>query len=377
MDPRAAYIHVPFCRRRCGYCNFTVVARRDELIEGFLTALERELQGLGQPRPVETLFLGGGTPTHLAPRQLARLLEIATHWFSLSGQAEFSIEANPVDLTPEKIAVLVDGGVNRLSVGLQSFDDAKLTRLERDHRRAEIDRALSACRGRFASWSLDLIFGAPDEPLDVWLADLGEVVERCPDHVSAYGLTYEKGAAFWGRMEKGQLTPADEELERQMYLAAIDLLTGAGWEHYEVSNFARPGHRCRHNEVYWTGQEYYAAGPGAARYVDGVRETNHRSTTTWMRRVLSGESPVAERERLGGEDRARERLVFQLRMIDGVDLQRFQQQTGFAIDALVGPWLRELIDRGLLEQRGNHLRLTRDGLLVSDSIWPRFLAPAP
>jgi oxygen-independent coproporphyrinogen-3 oxidase len=160
-----------------------------------------------------------------------------------------------------------------------------------------------------------------------------------------------------------------------MYLAAIDCLTAAGWEHYEISNFARPGHRCRHNEIYWTGQEYYAAGPGAARYVDGVRETNHRSTTTWLRRVLGGQSPVAERECLNDEQRARERLVFQMRMIDGIELPQFQQQTGYCVTSLIGPWLQQLVKLGLVEHQHDRLRLTRDGLLVSDAIWPRILVP--
>ncbi|MCH5374464.1 MAG: radical SAM family heme chaperone HemW, partial [Planctomycetes bacterium] len=348
---------------------------RDDLIDRFLNALERELQLLERPRPVDTLFLGGGTPTHLAPAQLERLLEIVTRWFPPSESAEFSIEANPSDLRPEKTSLLIAAGVNRLSVGVQSFDDAKLSRLERDHRRAGLLRWLNAVRGRFASLSLDLIFGAPGESLGVWMRDLEAVIEQRPDHISTYGLTYEKGAAFWGRLAKGRLRAADEELERQMYLSAIDRLTAAGWEHYEVSNFARPGHRCHHNETYWTGGEYYAAGPGAARYVSGVRETNHRSTTTWMQRVLAGRSPVAYREQLGSEDKARERLVFQLRMIDGVDEPQFQRETGFRVESLVGEQLPELVTRGLIARCGNTLRLTREGLLVSDSIWPRFLVP--
>jgi len=376
MEPLATYIHVPFCRHRCGYCNFTVVAGRDDLIEAFLIALERELQRLERPRPVETLFVGGGTPTHLSSSQLAHLLAMVRRWFPPAHSAEFSIEANPADLVEEKIAVLVDAGVTRISVGVQSFDDGKLTRLERDHRRADIVQSLKAIRGRFASWSLDLIFGVPGETLDDWLADLHSTIEQLPDHISTYGLTYEKGSAFWSRVADGRLRPIDEELEREMYLAAMDELTSAGWDHYEVSNFARAGHRCRHNETYWTGREYYAAGPGAAGYENGVRWTNHRSTTTWIRRLMAGQSPVAEREQLGPEGKARERLVFQLRMIEGVDEARFRQETGFTVEELVGALLPELVAQGLLLRRGGTLRLTREGLLVSDSMWPRFLVPS-
>jgi oxygen-independent coproporphyrinogen III oxidase len=375
MEPCSAYIHVPFCRHRCGYCNFAVVARRDDLAESYLTALERELSWLRYPREVNTLFLGGGTPTHLPPAQLECLLRIARRWFPLSPGGEFSIEANPCDLTAEKIAILAQGGVTRLSIGVQSFQDAKLAFLERDHRRGVVVEALMRCRGRFESISLDLIFAVPGETLAGWRADLEAAMEQRPDHLSTYSLTLEKGAAFWARWAKGQLNPVDEESERAMYLEAIDRFTSSGWEHYEVSNFARPGHRCRHNEVYWSGGEYYAAGPGAARHVGGIREVNHRSTSSYLRRVLAGQSPVAEREQLDPESKARERLVFQLRLIDGIDLARFHDQTGFSVNRLAGSTVAELEQHGLLEHHGGQLRLTREGLLVSDSICTRLLVP--
>jgi oxygen-independent coproporphyrinogen-3 oxidase len=194
-----------------------------------------------------------------------------------------------------------------------------------------------------------------------------------PDHLSTYGLTFERGTAFWSRLLEGELGRLDEGLEREMYTTAIDTLVTAAFEHYEVSNFARPGHRCRHNETYWAGDGYFAVGPGAARYVDGRREMNHRSTTTWLKRVLAGESPVAESETLSDEDRAREMLVFGLRRMDGVDRAAFAERTGFEIDKLVGPALAKMIEQKLLEDRDGRIRLTRDGLLVSDAIWPHFL----
>ena len=184
--------------------------------------------------------------------------------------------------------------------------------LERDHSGHEISRAVELARGAGMHVALDLIFATPGETLDQWLADVDAAIALEPDHISSYGLTFERGTAFWSRRLRGELAGADEELERDMYAAVIDRLTAAGFEHYEVSNFARPGRRSRHNQAYWSGDGYYAAGPGAARYVDGVRETNHRSTTTYLRRVLAGESPVAERERLDPEARARELLVFSL-----------------------------------------------------------------
>lgn len=376
MPPRAAYLHVPFCRHRCGYCNFTVIAGREDLQETFLEALARELQGINPPREVDTLFIGGGTPTHLDLPHLDRLLALVRQVFPPADGYEWSVEANPRDVTPEKVALLRAHGVTRVSLGVQSFQPAKLQALERDHDAAIVRQAAGLVRKAEIDLSLDLIFGAPGETLAGWHDDLQQALALAPDHVSTYGLTFEKGTTFWGRLSRGELQQVDEDRERDMYLSAIERLTTAGFEHYEVSNFAHPGHRCRHNETYWLGGEYYAAGPGAARYVAGRRETNHRSTTTWIRRVLAGESPVAESEELSPEERARERLVFGLRRLEGIDADAFARQTGFAVEALVGGPLERFVAQGLLAWNGRQLRLTQAGLLVSDALWPYFLEPS-
>jgi oxygen-independent coproporphyrinogen-3 oxidase len=221
--------------------------------------------------------------------------------------------------------------------------------------------------------SLDLIFGTPGETFDIWQNDLREALAAGPQHVSTYGLTFERGTAFWKRLIEGELGRLDEELERSMYAAAIDTLAAAGFEHYEVSNFARPAHRCRHNETYWSGDGYFAVGPGAARYTDGRREMNHRSTTTWLARVLAGTSPIAEGETLEPADRAREMLVFGLRRLQGVERWEFFQRTGFEINQLVGEPLERFVGLGLLSDDGQRVKLTREGLFVSDAIWPHFL----
>jgi oxygen-independent coproporphyrinogen-3 oxidase len=374
--PRAAYVHVPFCRHRCGYCNFTLVAGRDDLIKAYLDALAIELSWLQELRQVDTLFFGGGTPTHLSPAQLQRMFEIVGRWFPLAAGGEMSVEANPNDLDGDgRSAVLSLAGVTRVSLGVQSFDARKLKLLERDHQEREIWRAYEAARGFADSVSLDLIFGVPGESLADWQRDLQQALSLAPDHLSTYGLTFEKGTAFWSRLSHGELARADEDLERQMYELAIDTLTAAGYEHYEVSNFARPGHRCRHNENYWLGGQYFAAGPGAARFLAGRRVVNHRSTTTYIQRVLAGQSPVAESEQLGPEDSARERLVFALRRLEGIDIADFAAATGFSVSQLGGEALKKFTDQGLLDLRGNRLRLTRNGLLVSDALWPEFLRP--
>jgi oxygen-independent coproporphyrinogen-3 oxidase len=373
MAPRAAYVHVPFCAHRCGYCNFTLIAGRDDLIESYLQAIECEISWLKHAQEVDTLFFGGGTPTHLPSEQLERLFAIVRRWIRLAPGYELSVEANPIDLTPDRIELLAELGVTRLSIGGQSFFADKLKLLERDHTPDQLSQSIREATAKISSVSNDLIFGAPNETCSQWQEDLRQTIALGPQHISTYGLTFEQGTTFWSRRERGELRPLGEEHERELYALAIHELTAAGYEHYEVSNFARPGHRCRHNETYWAGDEYFAFGPGAARYIDGRREMNHRSTTTWLKRVLGGQSAVAESEELPPEDRAREMLVFGLRRMAGVERVRFAARTGYTVDALVGEPLRKFVAEGLLADDGTTIKLTREGLFVSDAIWPYFL----
>ncbi|WP_166828831.1 radical SAM family heme chaperone HemW [Thalassoroseus pseudoceratinae] len=369
MPPQAAYLHVPFCVHRCGYCDFTVVAGRDDLIPAFLTAMERELSSLGEPQPVRTLFLGGGTPTHLPPNALRQFLAVATSWFPLMTDGEFSVEANPADLTNEKITLLADSGVNRVSLGAQSFDTGALSVLERDHspgRIADVVRALQSAG--ITNVSLDLIFGVPGQSLDSWRDSLKQAIELEPKHISTYGLTIEKGTAFWNRVAKDQLQTLPDELERAMYAAAMDDLSAAGFEQYELSNFAKPGFVCRHNQTYWQGEPYYGFGPGAARYLNGTRETNHRSVSTWLRRIEAGESAVMDSETLSPRDRAHERLALGLRMMAGIDIDEFASSTGFTIEELAGLAIETHRANGFLEVHAGRLRLTREGRFVADTI---------
>lgn len=371
--PRAAYIHVPFCRHRCGYCNFTLVTGRDDLIDSYVRAIELELAGLESPREVDTLYFGGGTPTYLPPAKLAQLAKTVLRWHPLAAGNEWSVEANPADVDESMIETMASLGVTRLSLGGQSFRAKKLRLLERDHTARDIARATQLARRHGMQICLDLIFAAPGESLEQWSADIDAALALAPEHISTYGLTFEKGTAFWSRRLRGELAAIDESLERDMYALAIDRLTESGFEHYEISNFARPGCRSRHNETYWSGAGYYAAGPGAARYEGGVRESNHRSTSTYLNRVLAGKSPVAERERLTAEARARELLVFSLRRLEGISRAQFQATTGFAIDDLIAVPLRKFVDLGMLADDGDRVRLTRAGLFVSDAIWPELL----
>ena len=290
MDPpSAAYIHVPFCAHQCGYCDFAVAAGRDHAIDLYLEALATELATLGQPTPIQTLFLGGGTPTYLDPRRLDRLLTDLHRWLPLEAGGEYTIESTPDSIDADRVAVLAKHGVNRVSIGVQSFEPRLLKTLERIHQPEQVPPAVALARSMAAQVSLDLIFGVPGQSLADWDADINRALEFRPDHIATYGLTFEKGTRLWKQRQQGQLQALDEDLERTMYLHVMDRLTAAGFEHYELSNFARPGCRSRHNQVYWANRPYYGFGMGAARYVGGRRELNTRSLDSYIRQVLAGE----------------------------------------------------------------------------------------
>jgi oxygen-independent coproporphyrinogen-3 oxidase len=371
--PGAAYVHIPFCRHRCGYCNFSVLAGRDsDYAEPFLAALEAELAQLKEPQPVDTLFIGGGTPTHLSPAWLRRLLMLVGRWFPLSPRGEYSVEANPGDIDSGRLDTLAAAGVNRLSLGVQSFEPEALRRLERDHSGETAVAAAEAAARVLGNVSIDLIFASPGQTLAQWRRDLQTACQLPIGHVSTYGLTYEKGTRFWSRQQRGELKQLPEEVELEMYQAARARLVDAGFEHYEVSNFARAGQRCRHNIAYWEGRGWYAAGPGAARFVAGRREVNHRSPTTYIRRALAGEAVTAESETLDRETWARERLVFGLRMLEGVDLLALSQETGIDLYAACRSALDRMIAGGWLVREGGRVRLSERGLPVGDSVVSQF-----
>jgi oxygen-independent coproporphyrinogen-3 oxidase len=376
VEPRTAYLHVPFCAHHCGYCDFAVTAGQDHLIELYLDALAVELAALGRPRPVESLFIGGGTPTYLSAAQLRRMLGAIRTWLPLEADGaelrrppvEFSIESTPDSLDAEKAKVLAESGVNRVSIGIQSFRPHLLSALDRRHTSDQIPRAVDAIRPHIPALSFDLIFAAPGQTVAEWDADLSAALAFRPDHVSTYGLTYEKGTPLWKQRSRGQVTPVDEDNELAMYRRAIDRLGAAGFEQYEISNFARPGRRCRHNERYWANEAYFGFGVGAARYVNGVRELNVRDTKLYIRKVLAGEPATFQSDTLDPRDRAFETAAVQLRRADGIDRERFREQTGFALDELMGERLRRLVEGGLLTDDGRMVRLTPQGKFVADGV---------
>jgi oxygen-independent coproporphyrinogen-3 oxidase len=374
--PRAAYVHVPFCAHHCGYCDFAVVTGQDGLMSLYLEALETEMTALGEPQPVHSVFVGGGTPTQLDTHQLARLLASIGRWLpARTGILEFTVEANPGTLTKEKVDVLADHGVNRVSLGAQSFHQILLQRLERDHSPADVPRSIDLIRPRIAQVSLDLIFGIPGESLAQWDRDLRQAIGLGPDHISTYGLTYEKGTRLWKQRRLGEIDALNEEAELAMYTHGLDVLGEFGFAQYEISSHARPGRRCQHNQVYWANEAYFGFGMGATRYVNGRRATNSRNLETYLRRTLAGEPATFQSETLSNEDRARETLMLNLRRTDGVNRCRFFEQTGLDLDDLARPAIDRHLELGLLTEDDVGVRLSRKGTFVADAVLQSFLRP--
>jgi oxygen-independent coproporphyrinogen-3 oxidase len=374
--PRHAYVHVPFCRHRCGYCDFTLLAGRDDLIDRYLEALRRELDRWQGPLPPDTLYLGGGTPSHLGPDRLRRLFGILLARLGplpTAARSEVTLEANPLDVDEAFVAAAVGCGVNRVSLGAQSLDAATLRALDRDHAPEDVRRAVERLREAGMRVNVDLMVAAPGETLGQVERDLEAVVSLGCDHVSVYCLTWEQGTAFESARRRGRLRPVEEAEERRMLEASIDRLEAAGYEHYEVSNFARPGGRCRHNEAYWDCRPWEGFGPGAARFDGRTRITNHRGVVAWMDRVLSGRQAQGEVDSMTDEEAARERVVVGLRRRDGLDRRAFREASGFELDHVAGDAIRRWVAAGHACDDGDRVRLTREGLFLSDSFWPEVL----
>ncbi len=332
------------------------------------------MAALVEPREVDTIFVGGGTPTRLDAPGLTRLLKAIRQWFPMASGGEWTVEANPGTLDVEKADVLAAGGVNRVSLGAQSFQPALLAALERNHLPEEVGRALELIRPRFARWSFDLIFGVPGSTTAQWEADLESALALQPSHLSCYGLVYEKGTSLWKQWNAGEVRSVDEEAERAMYAHTIDRLALAGLDQYEISNFANPGEACRHNMIYWANDAYHGVGLGAARYEDGVRSVNTRDLPAYLKRVEAGADPTGPTEQLDPEGRARETAILMLRRtVVGLNREDFARRTGFDLDALAADAVTKAVRRGLLEDDGLRLRFTREGLFLADSVLCDFL----
>jgi oxygen-independent coproporphyrinogen III oxidase len=322
--PRHVYVHVPFCARRCVYCDFSIAVRRDVPVDEYVNAVGRELDirfSGNDPWLVSTLYLGGGTPSRLGGSGVARLLETLGKRISVPDDAEVTLEANPDDVSVDAVRAWRDAGINRLSLGAQSFDDGVLRWMHRTHDAPQIGRAMDAARAAgIDDVSLDLIFSLPESVARSWNADLASALSLEPSHVSLYGLTVEPHTPLGRRRDRGEVAESPEERYEGEFLAAHDALGAAGFEHYEVSNFSRPGKRALHNSAYWTRAAYVGLGPSSHGFDGTERRWNVSAYADWCAKIANAADPVAGREALGRDEVAAERVYLGLRTIDGLAL---------------------------------------------------------
>jgi putative oxygen-independent coproporphyrinogen III oxidase len=368
------YLHMPFCHRRCPYCDFYKKVPRQGELESFPALLEKELEGRAVAAPfsgleARSLYFGGGTPSLHSPEHIGQIIgTIRRHW-RVSDNAEVTLEANPGTVGLGELRELKAFGVNRLSLGLQSFSQRKLQQLYRDHESSQCLESFRLAReAGFDNISVDLIFGVPGETLKEWRDDLEQALRLEPNHMSLYNLEYHPETPFFRWKEKGLIVPLDEEVELEMYLSAHEKLASAGFEHYEISNFARPNFRSRHNELYWSGGAYLGAGPSAHSY-NGARErtANHPDLYAWLKAILSGDDPAIEREHLTDAQSLLEWLALNLRRIEGVTHEDSLSRVGKKkADAL---WqTASQISRDLLDFSAQRVALTPQGWFSENEI---------
>lgn len=373
---RSLYVHVPFCHTICGYCDFySEVLDRDAagpLVDALLAELEsyhRTVELLP-----ETIFVGGGTPTTLPTGPLSRLFSRLRNLCGDRPDVEFTSEANPATVSPETARILADCGVNRISIGAQSFDSAELKVLERIHHPAQVEQTVAAARAAgIQRVNLDLIFGVPGQTLSGWQRNLQAAIALRPDHLSCYGLTYERGTPLYEQLHAGRVERVAEDSEAEMFEATIDMLAAAGYEQYEISNYARPGCECRHNLRYWHNEPSLGIGPSAAGLIGETRYRNVPDTAEYVRAIRAGRSPRIEQETLSPDHRARETAMLMLRLKAGIDRQRFAARFGSDPAQLFAGAIERNREGGLIEVTPEAVRLTRRGLLVADSVVTDFL----
>jgi len=391
----SVYLHLPYCLRKCPYCDFNTYAVHSFPEERYADALRREIDEAArsaawQGREVETIFFGGGTPSLFSDATIGSLIDQLDHRFGLAADAEVTVEANPGSLegaAEKKLRAFRAAGANRLSVGGQSFHAKHLQTLGRIHGPLDTEVTLQAARkAGFDNLSCDLIFAIPDQTQDEWIADLERVIGFGLEHVSTYGLTYEPGTPMTGLRKAGRIVAADEELERAMYEVAIERLASAGYRHYEISNFARPGRPSRHNLAYWTWRDYLGLGAGAHGFHHvaagqaeggeaawGNRYANVRLPESYM--CASGEERVATSERLDRTMAIAEFVLLGLRLLDGIDEQGFAARFGEPL-ARALPDLASLVEAGLLTRDDGRVHLAGEGLMMADTVITRLAASA-
>ncbi len=381
------YLHVPFCSTKCSYCAFNTYTHLETLIEPFVAASIREIQYVARSKPdlpVGTIFFGGGTPSLLTPNQFARILVALNESFRIQNNAEITLEANPNDLNREYLAALRQIGLNRISIGMQTANENELQLFRRRHDNDAVARAVTAARSAgFDNLNLDLIYGFPHQTLESWQTSLSQMIALQPDHVSLYALGIEDGTPMKVWVERGQLPEPDDDLAADMYELASGLLSQHGYEQYEISNWARPGHTCRHNLQYWHNDDYIGIGPGAHGYADGVRYSTVLSPQRYIKAlselragdlVYPRTPALAEATQVDRAGQISETLIMGMRLTqEGIPRADFESRFGVDLVSLYGDVIRKYTGHGLLQVDDERVRLTDAGRLLSNVVLREFV----
>lgn len=372
---QSLYIHIPFCRKKCIYCDFYSIPHDEALSSSYIDAVIAQLNRL--TGSFSTIYIGGGTPTVLDKVLLGRLLSVLKRF--AKDAAEFTIEANPESLSEDKLRLFLDNGVSRISIGVQSFKDKKLSKLGRVHaaRRAREAVLLTQKKG-FRNINVDLIYGVWDERLEEWREDIEETARLPVTHISCYGLTYEKRTPLFDAVKRGSIRPLDDDAAADMYEYAIERLSVRGFKQYEVSNFAKDGYSCRHNMNYWYNNSYIGIGASAVSYVDGSREKNIDDAAEYVKRVNTGTSLVVSKEKLSPLKSAKETAAIKIRTSEGIDFAWFKEMTGYDFTELEKSALKGLFEKDMVKYIKSKsaikgICLRRKGFLFADTVSSAFL----
>ncbi|MCG8538607.1 MAG: radical SAM family heme chaperone HemW [Clostridia bacterium] len=371
------YVHIPFCIKKCYYCDFLSYSKDSSIIDSYIDALIREI-GMYENRlsgyRVKTIFIGGGTPSILETKALDVIVNELLRRFALAKNLEFTIESNPGTLTREKLKNYNAIGINRLSIGLQSFNNNILKKIGRIHSKEDfIENYFEARNEGFENINLDLIYGLPDQDLEDWQETLGQVIKLEPNHISAYSLKIEKGTVFEKLFDENRLNLPKDEEDRQMYHLAINLLNGNNIRQYEISNFAREGYECKHNLIYWNNQEYLGFGVSAHSYLDSCRYGNTDNINDYINFINHGKFPVVNREVKSKEEEIVETIFLGLRLSKGLDVRKFKDYFNVSIYEIYGNKINSLIKLGLLTGGEDYIKLTQYGMDVSNQVFIEFL----
>lgn len=375
------YLHIPFCLSKCGYCAFNSQKLLDADLNDYVPLLLKEMQLVSPPTTsdwqLDSIYFGGGTPSLLEAEQVKCLIEKATELFCLASDSEITLEANPGTIDQASLSTFLNVGINRLSLGIQSFDDNFLDCLGRTHNAHQARTAFADARKTgFKNIGIDMMHSLPTQNIAQWQTDLEQAIQLSPEHISIYGLTVEEGTPFSHRYPYGSPGRVDEDLSADMFEVADDLLTAAGFEHYEIANYARPGHRSRHNSGYWQRDGYLGLGVGAHSFLkdgNGVRLSNVSGLKEYSEALTAGRLPRIDNQRLSLNEAMEEYLFLGLRLADGISLDEFEKEFGCSYLEVYGTVIDQLVGFDLLLCQKNNLRLTRRGMLLSNQVFARFL----